>query len=465
MRLLDTARRRLGVVLVAGVLLPAGVVTATAAQAAPSTKYYTATVSPQQVDSGVSQQAFTLTLSNCGPSSGCTKTSQQTLGSANIQVDPAFANVTASVSTPGWFVVQPVTNGLVELRSSGTALSPGQSLAISVLADTPAGVGAYTWSTQVKQSNNFSGTGNDFTLSGSQPQVLVGFPDHLAFVTQPSTVQATTSSSTSYICPAPSVQVVEADGTPVTVGSAQVAVQADTSFGDPKLGGTTSAATVNGLATFGSADCSSGISARTVGGGYQLQATATWTFGAYHVSLSTAQDSAAFDVVQVLTVCSAGSSCTATTNGSHTKAVVDASSAVTVDDLEIAVGIDSLAHTTCLPQNEPSGLEVVRVLIDHRSKTVTLTFDKFLVNQAPNNGTPLFTICFAAPWGNWVTDSGSAPTFNTVTNEYEGVLPTCGDAGLVVDNPCVSDRSKNAGNEIVSVLVPYQDGRADPKLW
>src|SRR5690348_6878789 len=84
MGLLDSARRRLGVVLVAGVLLPAGVVTATAAQAAPSTKYYTATVSPQQVDSGVSQQAFTLTLSNCGPSSGCTKASQQTLGSANI---------------------------------------------------------------------------------------------------------------------------------------------------------------------------------------------------------------------------------------------------------------------------------------------------------------------------------------------------------------------------------------------
>src|SRR5207244_4580312 len=111
---------------------------------------------------------------------GCSQVSHQSLGSANIQINPAFGNVSvslpASESASGWSIVQPVTGGLVELRSSGTALSPGVTLAISVVADTPSSAGAYTWTTTVKQSNDFSGTGNDFTLLGSQPRVLVGFP-------------------------------------------------------------------------------------------------------------------------------------------------------------------------------------------------------------------------------------------------------------------------------------------------
>jgi hypothetical protein len=462
-------------------LIAAGVVVAAAtgfsgsggldAHASPSTKYYTALVSPNTADLGVVQQAFSLTLTNCSSqTAGCTKASQQALGSANIQVDSAFSNVSASVSAPGWYVTQPVVGGLVELRNSGSgttfALAPGQSITVSIVADTPTSTGAYNWNTAVKQSNDFSGTGNDFTISGSQPQVLVGFPDHLVFSAQPSDVQVTTTGgSTYYLCPAPAVQIVAADGTPVTVGSATVTLVADTTFGDPKLGGTTTVGADAGLATFGSSTCGSGVYAQRLGSGYQLAATATWSYGSYRVSLTTPQDSSAFDVVQVLKVCQSNGGCNGSASGAHTNAAVAASSAATSDLLEVAVGIDSLASTTCLPYNQPTGLEVVRVLVDHRDKTVTVTFDKYLVNIAPNNGTPLFTICFAAPWGNWVTASGGAPTFNSVTGEYEGILPNCGVAGLLPDNPCVSSRSKNAGNEVVTVSIPYQDGRADPKLW
>ena len=346
------------------------------------------------------------------------------------------------------------------------SLAPGASLPITVVADTPAAVGAYTWTTAVKQSNDFSGSGNDFTISGSQPQVLVGFPDHLVFATQPSTVQVTTATGpASYVCPAPTVQVVAADGTPVTVGSANVTLLPDTVFGDPGLAGTTTVATVAGLATFGTSACTSGVSAKNLGAGYELRATATWTSGSFQATLATVNDSSAFDVVQVLTECQPNVTCHATTKGAHTTASVNASSSNTSDQLEVAVGVDSLAHTTCLPFSQPSGLEVVRVLVDHRSKMVTITFDKFLVNQVPQNGTPLFTICFAAPWGDWVTKSGIAPTFNTTTNEFEGVLPDCTAAVLAPNNPCVVSRSKNAANEIVSISVPYETGRADPKAW
>jgi hypothetical protein len=440
--------------------------TAVTASAAPSTKYYTTGVTPASVDAGVSQQSFALSLNNCGAgTAGCAKTSQQTLGSANIQVATAFGNVTASVSAPGWSVIQPVTGGLVQLRSSGVSLSPGQSVVVTVVADTPSATGAYSWSTAVKQSNDFSGSGNDFSLVGAQPQVLVGFPDHLVFATQPSTVAVTTGSAISYICPAPSVQVVSANGTPVTVGSSQVTLQPDLAFGDPQLGGTLSVAATAGLATFGAAGCSAGVDASHLGSGFRLQASATWTYGSTQTSLSTSADSSSFDVVQLLTNCAANAPCSGSASGSHTKAVVAASSATTADQLEVAIGVDSLASTTCRPANQPASLEVVRVVVDHRNKTVAMTFDKYLVNQAANNGTPLFSVCFAAPWGNWVTDAGVAPTFNTTTQEYEGVLPTCGDAGLLADNPCVASRSKNAGNETVTVSIPYQTGRADPKMW
>jgi hypothetical protein len=440
----------------------------TTAQAAPSTKYYTATVAPGSVAASLTQQAFTVTLTNCGSHTpGCSGSSKQTLGSANIQLDPAFGNVSATLSTSdsasGWFVLQPVAGGLVELRSSGTSLSPGQALVISVVADTPSSAGAYTWATAVKQSNDFSGVGNDFTLLGSQPQVLVGFPDHLVFVTQPSTLQVTNASSTSYMCPAPSVRVVAADGTPVTSGAAQITLLADTASGNPGLAGTTTATTAAGLATFGSSTCGSGVDAQQLGSGYRLRATATWSLGAYQVSLTTSQDSDAFDVVQLLTSCAAGSSCSGQVNGRHVTADVSASPADSVDQLEIAVGIDSLAGTTCTPADQPQGVEVTRVILDHRDKLVTLTFDKYLVNQVPNNGTPFASICFSAPWGDWVTGSGTAPTPNA--GAYEGVLPDCTAGDLAPFNPCVYDRSKHAANEIVTVSIPYETGRADPKLW
>jgi hypothetical protein len=288
-------------------------------------------------------------------------------------------------------------------------------------------------------------------------------------VTQPSTVQVTTASSTSYMCPAPSVQVVAADGTPVTSGSAQVTLLADTpTFGDPGLGGTTTASTTSGLATFGVSSCGSGVDALNLGTGYQLKATATWTSGAYQISLTTSQDSASFDVVQLLTICAAGSTCNGSVSGHHVTANVSASSANTLDQLEIAVGIDSLAGTTCTPPFQPQGLEVTRVVLDHRDKLVTLTFDKYLVNQVPKNGTPFASICFSAPapdWAGWVTASGSVATLNTSTASYEGILPNCTAAGLAPHNPCVLDRSKSAANEIVTVSIPYESGRADPKLW
>lgn len=464
-----TRARTLGLAGALGLILGSGVLVVDA-NAAPSTKFFTARVTPAAAGAGVSQQPFTVTLTNCGSQTpGCAKTSQQSLGSANVVLGTAFANVSASVSTSGWYVVAPVTGGLLQLRSSrsGVAIPPGQSITVSVLTDTPAVTGSYTWTAVVKQSNDFSGNGNEFILAGTQPQVAIGMPDHLVFGTQPSTVQASTPGvPAAFICPAPSVQVVAADGSPVTTGTANVTMLADAGFGNPGLAGTTTVATSAGLATFGSASCSSGLSASQLGVGYKLRATATWSLGTYQATLSTTSSSAAFDVVQVRTVCQPNQTCQAAVTGSYTAASVVVSSASTSDVLELALGVDPIpANTTCLPANQPTGLEVVRVIVDNRDKTATLTFDKYLVNQIPDNGTPRFPICFAAPWDGWKTASRGSPTFNVGTNEFEGLLPNCQEPWLAAGNPCVTSRQKSAANEIVTVSIPFLSGRADPKLW
>ena len=244
-------------------------------------------------------------------------------------------------------------------------------------------------------------------------------------------------------------------------------LSADTAFGNPGLGGTTTVTTVGALATFGAPDCSSGVDASTVGSNYKLQASATWTLGSFTMPLVTAADSSPFSVVQLIATCPAGQTCNGTATDTHTSVKVATTSATTTDQLEIAIGADSFAGTTCHPLFQPNGIEVTRVVANDRGKTVTLTFDKTIVNQKPLYLILFFPICFSAPWGNWVTDLGRAPTFNTNTNEFEGLLPICLPRFLPAGNPCVQSRiySLKTGAETVTVSIPFQTGRSDPKLW
>jgi hypothetical protein len=356
---------------------------------------------------------------------------------------------------------------------SDNQLTPGQSIVVTVVADTPSASGIYIFTTAAENDPVGDGPEEDdpadepFPFAGSQPQVAVGIPDHLVFVGQPSDVQVTSGASTPFICPPPSVEVVTADGAPVTSGSASVTLLADTAFGNPGLGGTTTATTAGALATFGSAGCSSGVDAATVGANFRLKATATWTFGNLTIPLTTAADSNPFSVVQLITTCAAGKTCNGAVTDTHTSVKVSTTSATTTDQLEIAIGVDSFANTTCHPLFQPNGIEVTRVVANDRGKTVTLTFDKSIVKQKPLYLILFFPICFSAPWGNWVTDLGRAPKFNSTTNEFEGLLPICLPRFLPAGNPCVASRIYNlkTGSEVVTVSIPFQAGRGDPKLW
>lgn len=136
------------------------VVTVGPAQADTSTKVYEATVIAAQGSPG----SFALTLTN-------DLASQQTLGSANFTEPTGFTlGPVGSVSLSGWTVCvgdgQNCTPGgnvvMFRANSSSAALSPGRAVSATVPVSSPSTCASATWATAAKQSNDFSGNGNDF---------------------------------------------------------------------------------------------------------------------------------------------------------------------------------------------------------------------------------------------------------------------------------------------------------------
>jgi hypothetical protein len=149
--------RRTGVTAVAAALtLAALVVVIGAAQAAPSTKVHDGTV---RVVAGPAT-TLQLKLTNAAGS-------KQTLGSANFSAPAGMTGITVapgSVAGSGAFTVTSEGN-VVKFRST-VPLKRTESVSANVQVTTGSCQNA-TWTLQVKQSNDFSGTGNDFTQGTS----------------------------------------------------------------------------------------------------------------------------------------------------------------------------------------------------------------------------------------------------------------------------------------------------------
>lgn len=154
------------VVVVAGVV--AAVVAVATASAAPSKKNYTVQVAV--TNDAVSHQDFTVTLTN-DPSSNTT------LGSANVSGPAGFTLGSASTTQSGWTAAVDAS-GVVELRSAtaGDAIAPGHSMTVSVHVANPTlptTCASAAWSSTARQSNNYLGTNNWFTLLGAPASDLI----------------------------------------------------------------------------------------------------------------------------------------------------------------------------------------------------------------------------------------------------------------------------------------------------
>jgi hypothetical protein len=126
------------------------------AHATPSTKNYTANV--HVTDATQSLSTFTATLTN-------DPHSNQTFGSANVIPPTGFVATAATTDRAGWTATVDA-QGIVELRSTSNAVAKGDSVVVTVAVDPTSisGCGSATWGVIVKQSNDFNGTNNFFTL-------------------------------------------------------------------------------------------------------------------------------------------------------------------------------------------------------------------------------------------------------------------------------------------------------------
>ena len=154
-------RRGIALAIAAIVMVSLGAGTAAAAD----TKRFSASIA-------VTGSTFTLTITNLPSSS-------QGLGSADVTVPSGstvtgFVSITAAGGAKVWS--SPTLSGdgrTIFLRNAGpnsvNRLSPGQSLVVVFTVSPSCATGTSTWTVAAKQSNDFKGNGNDFTISGAQP--------------------------------------------------------------------------------------------------------------------------------------------------------------------------------------------------------------------------------------------------------------------------------------------------------
>jgi hypothetical protein len=486
-----------GLIAVALALTSAAVgLVAAPAGAAPSTKSYTLTANPTATDVSSDPVSVTFTLLNCD--SSCSKKSTQSIGSANVTLPHGWTwdtswDTGATISglvvqstadkTSHWKSVSGTTTDasgdtIIELRNDGSnttdALAPGESLTFSVmLTPTPAGLAQIV--SEIKQSNDFSGTGNDFLLSSgtTDPTIVIGPPDHLEFGVPPQTVQQTTTTNGTttyyYMCDGsnhgPTVRVVDRLGNTVSWTSGTVTLVNESATnpglsyasGSPLTHSATLQETIHsGVATFGG-DCTSGLSATTLGT-FVLGATASVT-GVGALSMPTAKQKT-YAVLQYYQIC--GASCpTVTIKGAHTSAGASGSDGVTgsTDRLGISVGVYGDLGG-CQPEADNPNRSVVSVDLNNHKKQVTLSWDKQTVQIFTNNGTPFWNVCIWTTYPFTVAGGAAAATVTGPpdnTTWYTGFVANCTDVDPAA-NPCISNLYRRGGAEFADISLPNVTG-------
>ena len=460
-------RRALGAVVAVIGIIAGLLITGPLAGATPTYKFYTASgtpVPPAGIFVGVASPV-TVTLGNLAKSNqpfGSAELTFKNLASNGIEVDgvpPSWSWKFVTTSSPATLLLTSPNAASIQPNSSGTI----------TLKLTPANASDITIATVVKQSNDFSGTGNIFNNAGADPVIHV-IPVTLAFQTEPSDVQQSSPNSNppnfNYICDPVSKEPVTvsamAGNTPVP--NVPVTIT-NTGPGDPglyygttKLGaaGQTATTDANGDAVFSqTGDCTSGFAGTTIGADYTLTASSP--------AATASVISTPFAVVQFLGICSAPGACNSPkinspTNG--TSGTINGNFG-TPGELIGSFGQGALTCDNKVTTNAVKADPFEWKAFGSASGNVTLIFPKAVVNNLANNGTPLMQVCAgaSAPFPGFTVDTGVSGS----PIRYQGLLPNCpttptnGEVEL-----CVVSRSKNAANEIIQI---FSSDLSDPHAW
>jgi hypothetical protein len=412
-----------------------GILLAGLAGAATDTKPFTATVSVQGGGDAWAGSTPTIRISITN------NASPQTLGSANITVPPG---IVPDPPLPG--------GNVIKLRNLN--LPPGATTYVDVRARIPCvpDPAGYPWETYVKQSNDFNGTGNDFTPTPARPRLFGAGVCSLTFTTdgQPTSAQRLTNITADPYLPTGTrpvaVRLVDSSpaagtvtwwttATPVTLGFA-------TNPGSGTLSGTTSVVPVGGVARFLAGGAGPQIDRSA--GGYRLTASGADIPG-------TAPASAAFDIVDVGKRCGApGSDCSGEARNARFVSSVSTKATSAQDLLIMNLVAPGQNEVDCSYYTETTDIlsfDVTTLTGGSGGSAKVVIFT--ILN--PVKSAPQYDVCFQSPMR-------FTPKSLASTKVTTGLLPDCRRVNDVA--PCVSDRARLGGAVVITFTAPPGDPRA-----
>ena len=424
-----------------------------------ATKCFGLKISPPTAAPGPTS-TFTFIVTN--------EASTQQLGSLEV-TRPAAFTITGASASKGSVSVTP-THALI----TTVTLPPGGTTNFTVSATAPCATESYRWGIQVKQSNDFNGTGNTFSLAKKTATALTGTVTSgagecfVAFVP--------TNEPKSTVRTAPVLSGFDSTGAPVEAGVYAPSGTLATTFAGTvtvtlyptgaKLSGRSSltAAASGGVATFPS------LSVDLAGSRYRLEATSPGLTGSPTQGLSPV--SSAFSIYTALAPCSTADCSVAgsTTTNKKTRITVTETTTTTAPaggfigvgfggaptfasgctDTYLVTAVDTAATDVFLPTGTPTS--------QRRTATWRTVYEitKTIVESSGQMGASQWQACYASTT-EFTTSAGvpaGAETFSTSATGtpvtyYVGLLPTCSTkAGA----PCILTRHKdNAGDEILTI--------------
>jgi hypothetical protein len=437
--------------------------------ASSATKCFSISVTPPTVPPG-STKTFSFTVVNDAPT--------QTLGSMEITKPAGFTITGAAITGSSESV--PFTNTYAKFLNLGVA--PSSSLTVTVTATAPCAAETSKWGIQVKQSNDFSGTGNTFAIK-SKPTVLnvkvtAGAGGcSVAFIptNEPKTTVRTAAILNGF----------DSSGTPVEVGAYTPTGTLASTFNGmitlqlsrkPKttpalLSGRTSVTVVasGGIAKFPTGTLAK-LSINLAGSGYQLEATSPGLTASPKAPLS--QYSSLFSIYTKLAPCPKTShNCTVTGSTTQNKKTrITLTETTTSAPLGGFVGfgfggaptfafgcntgtylvrpVDTATTDVFMPTGTPTKQNGAQT-----TWKIVYEITKSIVKASGQNGASQWQICYASttPFktaGGTIPQPYQFPTLPKVTY-YIGLLPTCPSTPGM---PCILTRHKdNSGDEVITI--------------
>lgn len=417
------------------------------------------------VVAGDADAVITVTITNTSK--------HQRLGSANVTVPQPFVVVAAPDDG------DPATTDVLELRNLRIAPGGSRDFDVTVGVQTCAPQTSDPFTVAAKQSNAFRGEGNDFFLdaAGSDLTAEIVGTCSLEFVAEPGDAERdATITSVDYDPTGPpvTVRIVDAGGSDTATHSTTTVnlTARNPNVLTPLLDGTTSAAAVDGVATF-----APGPTLSPSAFDYTLEASADFDADS---STDATVASEPLDIVDDQVVCEADQSCEATVarDGQRVTAAFgpDPPETAPATSLIVSLGAGDVPDFTC------EGVAGDRAVAQYffvggdasmRTGTLSLTFPAGPDEPADHHHhwtshhrdrpRTAYDICWAASY-EFATDGNGQSSEQGTTPDGQkplnvGVLPDCAKYGAPT-RPCVSDRTVNQRDKTVTIVIAV-DGR-DP---